>query len=63
MAHICDADKAAARAVLHAQFNLGLMFEQGRGVAQDRADAIGLYRLAAAQGHEAAAAALKRWGA
>ena len=46
-----------------AQFNLGTMFENGRGVAQDRAEAIRWYRLAAAQGHAKATAALRRLGA
>jgi TPR repeat protein len=38
------------------------MFENGKGVAQDRAEAIRLYRLAAAQGDADATAALKRLG-
>jgi hypothetical protein len=39
---------------------LGDLFECGRGVAQDRAEAIRWYRLAAAQGHVGATAALRR---
>jgi len=39
------------------------MFENGQGVAQDRAEAIRWYRLAAAQGNASATAALKRLGA
>jgi len=42
---------------------LGVMFENGEGVAQDRAEAIRWYRLAAAQGHSKASAALNRLGA
>jgi TPR repeat protein len=38
------------------------MLEFGQGVAQDRAEAIRLYRLAAAQGNADATAALKRLG-
>jgi TPR repeat protein len=34
-----------------AQFRLGLMFDNGQGVAQDFAEAVRLYSLAAAQGH------------
>jgi hypothetical protein len=37
-------------------------FANGEGVAQDKAEAVRLYRLAAAQGHVKAAAALKRLG-
>ena len=33
-----------------AQFNLGTMFDNGQGVAQDHAEAVRLYSLAAAQG-------------
>jgi TPR repeat protein len=39
------------------------MFENGRGVAKDDAEAVRLYRLAAAQGDADAIAALKRLGA
>jgi TPR repeat protein len=46
-----------------AQFTLGRMYETGRGVAADTAEAIRLYRLAAAQGHAYATAALARLGA
>lgn len=37
-----------------AQFNLGVMYDVGRGVAQDYAQAVHWYRLAAMQGHAAA---------
>jgi hypothetical protein len=46
-----------------AQFNLGLMFENGQGVVRDKAEAVRWYRNAAAQGHAVAAAALGRFGA
>ena len=54
---------AAEQGHADAQFGLGVMFYNGRGVAQDRAEAIRLYRLAAAQGHAGATAALRRLGA
>jgi TPR repeat protein len=38
------------------------MFENAQGVARDRAEAIRLYRLAAAQGQANATAALKQLG-
>ena len=37
-----------------AQFNLGLMYDEGWGVAQDSAEAARLYRWAAEQGHASA---------
>ncbi len=37
-----------------AQFNLGVLHDVGRGVAQDYAEAVRWYRLAAAQGHAGA---------
>jgi TPR repeat protein len=42
--------RAAEAAAASVQVNLGIMFEYSTGVAQDRAEAIRLYRLAAAQG-------------
>jgi hypothetical protein len=42
---------------------LGAMFEEGRGVAQDFAEAVRWYQLAAAQGHAGAAAKLAQLGA
>ena len=42
---------AAAQGFAHAQYNLGVMVYDGRGVPQDYAEAARLYRLAAAQGH------------
>jgi TPR repeat protein len=41
---------AAAQGNALAQYNLGLMFENGQGVAQDYAEAVRLYSLAAEQG-------------
>jgi len=40
----------AAQGVASAQYNLGWMYAQGRGVAQDHAEAVRWYRLAAEQG-------------
>jgi TPR repeat protein len=51
---------AAAQGHADAQFNLGYIFESGKGVETDRVEAIRLYRLAAAQGNAYATAALKR---
>ena len=48
---------AAEQGHVEAQYNLGTMFEAGRGVAQDDAEAAKWYGLAAEQGHVAAAAA------
>jgi hypothetical protein len=42
--------------------NLGWMYENGRGVVKDIAEAIGWYRKAAALGNEKAKASLKRLG-
>ena len=42
---------AAERGDANAQFNLGLMYEEGRGVAQDYAQAVAWYRKAADQGN------------
>ena len=43
--------KYAAQGNASAQFNLGVIYDQGRGVPQDYAEAIKWYRLAAAQGY------------
>ena len=45
-----------------AQYNLGICYEFGKGVAKDLDEAIRLYRLAAEQGHENAKKALRRLG-
>ncbi len=37
-----------------AQFNLGVMYDQGKGVNRDHAAAVGWWRQAAGQGHPAA---------
>ena len=42
--------KAAEQGTATAQFNLGLMYETGRGVRQDYAQAAGWFRKAAEQG-------------
>jgi hypothetical protein len=54
---------AAVQGHADAQFNLGHMFENGQGVARDRAEAARWYREAAAQGHAVASEALRRFGA
>ena len=41
---------AAAQGNAFAQFNLGAMYDNGRGVTEDKAEAVKWYRLAAAQG-------------
>ena len=51
---------AAAQGHAGAQVFLGQMFENGKGVAKDRGEAIRLYRLAAAQGDADATEALER---
>ena len=51
---------AAAQGYALAQFHLGLMFYHGHGVAEDGAEAIRWYRLAAAQGNAVATLELKR---
>ncbi len=37
-----------------AQYNLGLMYDNGQGVTQDYPEAVRWYRLAAARGHPSA---------
>jgi uncharacterized protein len=54
---------AAEQGYAPAQFNFGVMFNNGQGVAQDRAEAIRWYRLAAAQGNTNATEVLQRLGA
>ena len=46
--------KAAAQGHADAQYNLGVMYANGKGVPQDFAEAIAWYRKAAVQGHTAA---------
>ena len=43
-----------------AQYNLGWMYENGRGVRRDRVEAVRWYRLAAEQGDADAETALDR---
>lgn len=45
---------AAEQGYADAQFRLGLMYAEGRGVAKDDAEAVRWYQLAAAQGHAGA---------
>ena len=45
-----------------AQYNLGVCYECGEGVAKDIKEAVRLYKLAAAQGVAEAKQALKRLG-
>ena len=45
-----------------AQDDVGFMYESGRGVAKDRAQAVEWYRKSAAQGYQPARDALKRFG-
>ena len=54
---------ADAAATAESLFQEGLQFANGEGVAKDYEEAVRLYRLAAAQGHADATAALKRLGA
>jgi TPR repeat protein len=44
----------AAQGMASAQFNLGVMYDFGQGVAKDATQALRWYRAAAAQGHAAA---------
>ena len=55
--------RAAMQGHADSQFNLGDMFENGRGVTHDRAEALRWYRMAAAQGHAGAAKAIGQFGA
>lgn len=50
--------QAAAQGDAAAQFNLGLCYEHGQGVAKDEAAAAGWYRKAAEQGHAGAQCSL-----
>ena len=54
--------KAADQGQKTAQFNLGLMYQSGRGVPKDEAEAIKWFNKAAEQGHEDAKAYLRRMG-
>ena len=54
--------QAAESGYANAQYLLGGMYEEGRGVLRDLDRAIELYHLAAAQGWESAVHALQRLG-
>jgi TPR repeat protein len=43
--------RAAQQGSASAQFNIGLMYDEGQGVAQDYKEAVRWYKLAAAQGN------------
>lgn len=45
----------AEKGIANGQFNLSIMYYQGKGVPQSYPEAVRLYRLAAAQGHSNAA--------
>jgi len=51
---------AAVQGLPQAQLNLGILFETGEGVSQDKAEAISWYRMAAEKGNKEAQAALTR---
>ena len=53
---------AAEQALPHAQFKLGWLYKQGKGVARSFAQAEKWYRLAADQGHGEALDALEQMG-
>ena len=50
-APISEVQKAAEQGDVDAQFNLGVMYEQGKGVAQDDKQAVAWFRKAAEQGN------------
>ena len=50
-APISEVQKAAEQGDVDAQFNLGVMYDKGRGVAQDDKQAVAWYRKAAEQGN------------
>ena len=50
---------AAEQGLAGAQFNLGVMYDNGRGVLKDEAEAVRWYRMAAEQGH--AVRAVQPW--
>lgn len=52
--------RAAEQGLAAAQFRLGVVYESGRGVREDRREALRWYTLAARQGHDDARAALQR---
>ena len=50
--------QAAEQGDARAQFNLGFMYHEGKGVPQDDAEAVRWFRMAAGQGHAEAQGAL-----
>ena len=54
---------AADKGYIESQYELGVCYEKGYGVKQDKSKAIEWYKAAAAQGYEKAKTALKRLGA
>lgn len=46
--------KAAEQGLPHAQYNLGLMYDQGKGIVKDPSEAIKWFTKAAIQGHDGA---------
>ena len=57
--NIEETKKEAEQGDARAQFNLGFMYADGRGVAQNDTEAVKWYRLAADQGHATAKQSLK----
>ena len=53
---------AAKQRNMYAQYNLGVCYENGRGVNINKAKAVEWYQKAANQGYENAKTALKRLG-
>ena len=51
---------AAAQHQPRAEFNLGMCYDKGECVNQDSEEAVRLFRLAAAHGHEDAVSVLRR---
>ena len=51
--------EAAAQGDARAQFNLGIVYEEGHGVSQDYGRAVELFRKAADQGHAEAQQKMK----
>jgi len=61
MSRLCDSTALQRRRGMHPlRSTWAQLIEYGQGVAQDRAEAIRWYRLAAAQGHADAQISLRR---
>ena len=52
----------AEQGIAEAQYNLGIMYDNGYGVTQDHAEAVRWYRMAAEQGNAAAGSVRGRGG-